>query len=94
MNNINADRLRLCKVTTDTKETIHSIICGATNFKEGDKVMVALPGAILPGNFKIKKSKLRGVESEGMLCSAKELNIGQIMRHYDFRCINRTGYAY
>lgn len=73
----NADRLRLCKVTTDTKETIHSIICGATNFKEGDKVMVALPGAILPGNFKIKKSKLRGVESEGMLCSAKELNIGQ-----------------
>lgn len=73
----NADRLRLCKVKTDESEQIHSIICGAKNFKQGDKVMVALPGAVLPGNFKIKKSKLRGIESQGMLCSAKELNIGQ-----------------
>ena len=73
----NADRLRLCKVKTAEDETEHSIICGAKNFKAGDRVMVALPGAILPGNFKIKKSKLRGIESEGMLCSAKELNIGQ-----------------
>jgi phenylalanyl-tRNA synthetase beta chain len=73
----NADRLRLCNVKTDESEQIHSIICGAKNFKEGDKVMVALPGAVLPGNFKIKKSKLRGIESQGMLCSAKELNIGQ-----------------
>ena len=73
----NADRLRLCKVKTTEGEGHHSIICGAKNFKAGDRVMVALPGAVLPGNFKIKKSKLRGIESEGMLCSAKELNIGQ-----------------
>lgn len=73
----NADRLRLCKVATDDNGSTHAIICGAKNFNEGDKVMVALPGAILPGDFKIKKSKLRGVASEGMLCSAKELNIGQ-----------------
>ena len=73
----NADRLRLCKVKTAEDEASHSIICGAKNFNAGDRVMVALPGAVLPGNFKIKKSKLRGIESEGMLCSAKELNIGQ-----------------
>lgn len=73
----NADRLRLCKVKTAEGDAHHSIICGAKNFKAGDRVMVALPGAVLPGNFKIKKSKLRGIESEGMLCSAKELNIGQ-----------------
>lgn len=73
----NADRLRLCQVKTAEGGVQHSIICGAKNFKAGDRVMVALPGAILPGDFKIKKSKLRGIESEGMLCSAKELNIGQ-----------------
>ena len=73
----NADRLRLCKVKTAEGDDYHSIICGAKNFKAGDRVMVALPGAVLPGNFKIKKSKLRGIESQGMLCSAKELNIGQ-----------------
>ena len=73
----NADRLRLCRVQTEEGAQTHSIICGAKNFVSGDRVMVALPGAVLPGNFKIKKSKLRGIESEGMLCSAKELNIGQ-----------------
>ena len=67
----NADRLRYCKVATEEGGARHSIICGAKNFNAGDKVMVALPGAILPGDFKIKKSKLRGIESEGMLCSAK-----------------------
>ena len=55
----NADRLRLCKVKTAEDEASHSIICGAKNFNAGDRVMVALPGAVLPGNFKIKKSKLR-----------------------------------
>lgn len=73
----NADRLRLCRVQTEEGGEAHSIICGAKNFVSGDRVMVALPGAVLPGNFKIKKSKLRGIESEGMLCSSKELNIGQ-----------------
>ena len=73
----NADRLRCCKVSTGVEGEVHSIVCGAKNFSEGDHVMVALPGAVLPGDFKIKKSKLRGEPSEGMMCSAKELQIGQ-----------------
>lgn len=73
----NADRLRCCKVSTGVEGELHSIVCGAKNFNEGDKVMVALPGAVLPGDFKIKKSSLRGEPSEGMMCSAKELQIGQ-----------------
>ncbi|TVP75620.1 MAG: phenylalanine--tRNA ligase subunit beta [Puniceicoccaceae bacterium] len=72
-----ADRLRCCQVSTGQADTIHSIVCGAKNFQAGDKVMVALPGAVLPGDFKIKTSKLRGQPSEGMLCSAKELKLGQ-----------------
>lgn len=73
----NADRLRCCKVSTGVEGEIHNIVCGAKNFVEGDHVMVALPGAVLPGDFKIKKSQLRGEPSEGMMCSAKELQIGQ-----------------
>ncbi|PXA04111.1 phenylalanine--tRNA ligase subunit beta [Coraliomargarita sinensis] len=72
-----ADRLRCCIVRTAEEDEPHRIVCGAKNFEAGDKVMVALPGAVLPGNFKIKKSKLRGQPSEGMMCSAKELKIGQ-----------------
>lgn len=72
-----ADRLRCCVVKTEEAGEPHQIVCGAKNFEAGDKVMVALPGAVLPGNFKIKKSKLRGQPSEGMMCSAKELQIGQ-----------------
>lgn len=72
-----ADRLRCCKVITETGGAARDIVCGAKNFATGDKVMVALPGAVLPGDFKIKTSKLRGQPSEGMLCSAKELKIGQ-----------------
>lgn len=72
-----ADRLRCCKVSTGNEGEVHDIVCGAKNFKQGDKVMVALPGAVLPGNFKIKASKLRGQPSAGMMCSAKELHIGQ-----------------
>ncbi len=53
------------------------IVCGAKNYKVGDKVPLALPGAVLPNDFKIKASKLRGVESQGMLCSAKELGIAE-----------------
>src|SRR5207253_10069991 len=53
------------------------IVCGATNYKVGDKVPLALPGAVLPNGLKIRASKLRGVESEGMLCSEIELGLGQ-----------------
>ncbi len=72
----NADRLSVCEVTTGSEDN-HNIVCGAQNFQPGDRVPVALPGAVLPGNFKIKKSKLRGVKSEGMMCSARELNLGE-----------------
>ncbi|MGB1127631.1 MAG: phenylalanine--tRNA ligase subunit beta [Opitutales bacterium] len=72
-----ADRLRCCLVTTGQEGEVHKIVCGAKNFQAGDKVMVALPGAVLPGDFKIKASKLRGQPSEGMMCSARELQIGQ-----------------
>ncbi|MDW8349215.1 MAG: phenylalanine--tRNA ligase subunit beta [Verrucomicrobiae bacterium] len=71
----NADRLRLCQVNTG-RET-RQIVCGASNFKPGDRVPLALPGAILPGNFKIKETKIRGELSQGMMCSAKELNIAE-----------------
>ena len=68
----NADRLSVCQVN-DGSEHPRQIVCGAKNYKVGDKVPLALPGAVLPGDFKIKTGKLRGVESQGMLCSAKEL---------------------
>ncbi len=71
-----ADRLTLCQVTTG-KGVVHQIVCGAKNHNSGDNVVVALPGAILPGNFEIKKSKIRGVESSGMLCSEVELGIAE-----------------
>ncbi len=71
-----AERLNVCSVQVSTSQEPANIVCGATNFKTGDRVPVALPGAKLPGGFKIKKSKLRGVHSEGMMCSAKELNLG------------------
>ncbi len=72
----NADRLSVCKVD-DGSGHPRQIVCGAKNYKVGDKVPLALPGAVLPGDFKIKVGKLRGVESEGMLCSAKELNLAE-----------------
>ncbi|HSI83209.1 MAG: phenylalanine--tRNA ligase subunit beta [Candidatus Methylacidiphilales bacterium] len=71
----NADRLRLCQVLDGQGQ--RQIVCGAKNFKEGDKVPLALPGAELPGGFKIKESKLRGELSQGMLCSAKELALAE-----------------
>jgi phenylalanyl-tRNA synthetase beta chain len=70
----NADRLSVCRVN-DGSGVPRQIVCGATNFRAGDKVALALPGAILPGGVKIKASKLRGIESEGMLCSPRELNL-------------------
>src|SRR3984893_9747155 len=71
----NADRLTVCEVD-DGSGTKRQIVCGATNYKVGDKVPLALPGAKLPNGAEIRKSKLRGVESEGMLCSAIELGLG------------------
>ena len=71
----NADRLTVCEVD-DGSGTKRQIVCGATNYKVGDKVPLALPGARLPNGTEIRKSKLRGVESEGMLCSAIELGLG------------------
>ncbi len=70
----NADRLSVCKVDDGSGQP-RQIVCGAKNYQIGDKVPLALPGAVLPGDFKIKTGKLRGVESEGMMCSAKELNL-------------------
>jgi phenylalanyl-tRNA synthetase beta chain len=72
----NADKLSVCSVQTSPTEPPRQIVCGAKNYKVGDRVPVALPDAVLPGNFKIKRSKLRGVESDGMMCSAKELGLG------------------
>ena len=71
----NADRLSLVEVKTH-QETF-SIICGANNIREGQRVPLALVGARLPNGIEIKKSKIRGVPSEGMLCSAIELALGQ-----------------
>src|ERR1700676_4905222 len=72
----NADRLTVCEVD-DGSGTKRQILCGAKNYKVGDKVPLALPGAKLPNGLEKKKSKLRGVESEGMLCSAIELKLGE-----------------
>jgi phenylalanyl-tRNA synthetase beta chain len=71
----NADKLNLCQV--DVGEEKLQIICGAPNVRQGQKVAVAKPGAVLPGNFKIKKAKLRGVESNGMICSLQELGFDE-----------------
>lgn len=71
-----ADRLTVCQVSTGGG-VVHQIVCGAKNHKAGDRVVVSLPGAVLPGNFEIKKSKIRGVESAGMLCSEVELGIAK-----------------
>ena len=68
-----ADKLNVCKVDVGGEEL--QIVCGAANVREGLVVACATIGAVLPGNFKIKKSKLRGVESFGMLCSEKEMGL-------------------
>src|SRR5690625_2280182 len=70
----NADKLSLCEVDVGEEENLQ-IICGADNVAAGQKVVVAKPGAVLPGNFKIKKVKLRGIESNGMICSLQELSV-------------------
>ena len=73
----NADKLSVCQINVGGEEGVLQIVCGAKNIAAGQKVIVAKPGAVLPGNFKIKKSKLRGEVSNGMCCSLKELGIEQ-----------------
>ncbi len=68
-----ADKLSLCQVNVG--QEVLQIICGASNVAEGAKVPVALPGSTLPNGTKIKKAKLRGVESNGMICSVQELGL-------------------
>jgi phenylalanyl-tRNA synthetase beta chain len=69
----NADKLSVCKVTDGTAE--YQIVCGAPNVDAGQTVALAKCGAVLPGNFEIKKSKIRQVSSEGMICSESELGL-------------------
>ncbi|MDE1243012.1 phenylalanine--tRNA ligase subunit beta [Vibrio aestuarianus] len=69
-----ADKLRVTKVDVGEEELL-DIVCGASNCRQGIKVAVATVGAVLPGDFKIKKAKLRGQPSHGMLCSFTELGI-------------------
>ncbi|MBL8373282.1 phenylalanine--tRNA ligase subunit beta [Accumulibacter sp.] len=71
-----ADRLNVCRVDVGSGEAL-MIVCGAANAAAGIKVPCALPGAELPGGFRIKVSEVRGVESFGMLCSARELGIAE-----------------
>ena len=78
-----SDHMWLCKVSVGDQNVDAEgnpeplqIVCGAQNFDEGDKIVVAMIGAVLPGDVKIKKSKLRGVESCGMNCSERELGLG------------------
>ena len=73
----NADNIRVTHVDIGDGEE-HQIICGAWNFEAGAVVPVAVPGAVLPGNFKIDTIKIRGVESNGMICSERELGLGEM----------------
>ncbi|MCE9518659.1 MAG: phenylalanine--tRNA ligase subunit beta [Verrucomicrobia bacterium] len=70
----NADRLSVCQVD-DGSGTPRQIVCGAKNYKVGDKIPLALPGATLPGGIVIKEGKLRDVQSNGMMCSGRELGL-------------------
>src|SRR5687767_12603695 len=78
----NADRLRVIELF-DGANTIYPVVCGAFNFDSGDVVALALPGAYIPRNihsnthegFTLEKARIRDVESQGMICSAYELNL-------------------
>lgn len=70
-----ADKLRICQVSNGAER--FQVVCGAPNVRPGLKVPFAMIGAVLPGDFRIKKAKLRGAESNGMLCSAAELQISE-----------------
>ncbi|MSU46814.1 MAG: phenylalanine--tRNA ligase subunit beta [Lacunisphaera sp.] len=73
----NADKLFVCTVDVGPAHGgVHTIVCGAANCDVGQRVPVALPGAVLPGDFQIKQSKIRGQQSDGMMCSPDELGLG------------------
>jgi phenylalanyl-tRNA synthetase beta chain len=72
----NADKLTVCSVDVGPAGGLKTIVCGAPNHKVGDRVPVALPGAVLPGNFVIKQSRIRGQLSDGMMCAPDELGLG------------------
>lgn len=85
-----SDHMHVCQVDVGAVEP-QQIVCGAPNVREGIKVIVALPGAILPGNFEIKKSKLRGVESNGMICALFELGLEERTEENYARGIEELG---
>lgn len=70
-----ADNLHVCKVSVGNSSALLNIVCGADNIKEGMKVPVAIAGAVLPNDLVIQPTKIRGIDSEGMLCSARELGM-------------------
>ena len=74
VNHPDSDHLHVCQVAVSENDVLQ-IVCGAPNVRKGLKVVVALVGAVLPGDFVIKKSKIRGVESNGMLCALYELGL-------------------
>ncbi len=71
-----ADKLTVCRVETGAGEPVQ-IVCGAPNVRAGLHVLLAAPGAVLPGGVQIKPAKIRGIESQGMICSAAELELGR-----------------
>src|SRR6266513_6385040 len=73
----NADRLTLCLVDAGGGEAPLEVVCGASNVQAGKTYPFAPVGAVLPGGLKLERRKIRGVESNGMLCSAKELGLGE-----------------
>ncbi len=72
----NADKLSVCTVDIGPAGGVKTIVCGAANCDAGHRVPVALPGAVLPGNFQIKQSKIRGQLSDGMMCAPDEIGLG------------------
>jgi len=72
----NADKLSVCTVDVGPAGGVKTIVCGAYNCDPGRRVPVALPGAVLPGNFQIKQSKIRGQLSDGMMCAPDEIGLG------------------